>query len=221
MIQAATSARRDAVLANAIRITDFFDCASRAWATLGQVTQPAEDAVVRAEELIEAATGAEEADKPDGSDDEFGESHTQKLARYLRQTADLAESKATDVVAQLRVAQENVRSSRTAAQQDAWARAAAENNAAASVDVILRLSARAPELHRAEAAAVKGAEEVSRLSAQALSAARGGEMARARHIAAQSKTAADGIETSLKSVRELKDGALGDLLRWLQSSRKG
>lgn len=220
MIQAATTARRDAVLAKAVRFTDFFDCATRAWAALGQVTQPAETAVARAGELIAAAADVQEVDKPD-EDDEGGESLTERLAQYLQETAEQARGKANEVVSQLKVAQAAVTRSEAAAAQDQRARAAADTNAAAALSVAQQLTRRSAALLASEAQTARLAHEVSTLAGQALSAAQGGEMARARHIASEAKTVADAADVELSNVRAARAAALSDLMQWLQSSRSG
>lgn len=83
------------------------------------------------------------------------------------------------------------------------------------------ISNKAAGLLVAKTAAESHADEVSVLAGQALSAAQGGEMARARQIANKAKTVADAADAALVVVRAARAGALEDLLQWLESSRSG
>ncbi|KAF5717829.1 hypothetical protein FGLOB1_1937 [Fusarium globosum] len=220
VMQAAGSARRDAVLSNAVRVTDFFDCTARAWSALGQVRQPAQTAAEKADFLVGAAADVLDTDMPDG-DEETGESRLDPQAQELQENADEALRRAKDVVTQLEVAQEAIDRSNAANAQDRKARASAETNAMAAIQVARNISSKAAGLLVAKTAAERYADEVSVLAGQALSAAQGGEMARARQIADKAKTSADAAEAELVIVRAARAEALEDLLQWLESSRSG
>ncbi|KAF4458486.1 hypothetical protein FALBO_14779 [Fusarium albosuccineum] len=219
MLTAAAAARRDAVLANTVRITDYFDCAARAWSALGEVTAPAEDVIVKARRVVDAAIACEEAEKPD--DKKKGDNQTERLARYLRQSAETAHDRAREALALLRAAQSTVRGSENATRQDAVARRNAEYSAEHAAGIAKALSEKITGLPDAELAAAKGAEEVARLAEQATAAAVSGEMKSAKELTEAAKTAADGVETSAQSVREGQDAAQKCLQQWLQSGRKG
>ncbi|KAK7432306.1 hypothetical protein QQZ08_001253 [Neonectria magnoliae] len=218
MLSAAAAARRDAVLINTVRITDFFDCAARAWSSLGEVTGPAEDVIINTRRLVDAAIACEEAEKPD---DKKGDNQTERLARHLRQSAESAHDRAREAVALLRAAQANVRGSENATRQDAVARHNAEYSAEHAASVTKGLSEKLSGLPDAELAAAQGAEEVTRLAEQARATAVNGEMESARELVEAAKSAADGVETSTQTVREGLDAVQKELQEWLQSSRKG
>ncbi|RMJ02374.1 hypothetical protein CDV36_015358 [Fusarium kuroshium] len=219
MLTAAASARRDAVLANTVRLSDFFDVASRAWSALGETTAPAEDAIIKAHRLVDAASACEEAEKPDGQNK--GDVQTERLARYLRQTAESAQERAREAVALLRAAQSAVRSSENATRQDAVARRNAEYSAEHAAGTAKTISEKISGLPDAELAAAKGAEDVTRLGEQANAAALNGELKTARELIESAKTAADGVETSTQTVRDGLESVQKSLQQWLQSSRKG
>ncbi|RSL85213.1 hypothetical protein CEP52_016219 [Fusarium oligoseptatum] len=219
MLTAAAAARRDAVLANTVRLSDFFDVASRAWSALGETTAPAEDAIIKAHRLVDAASACEEAEKPDGQNK--GDVQTERLARYLRQTAESAQERAREAVALLRAAQSAVRSSENATRQDAVARRNAEYSAEHAAGTAKTISEKISGLPDAELAAAKSAEDVTRLGEQANAAALNGELKTARELVESAKTAADGVETSTQTVRDGLESVQKSLQQWLQSSRKG
>ncbi|KAI8649363.1 hypothetical protein NCS56_01484400 [Fusarium sp. Ph1] len=219
MLTAAASARRDAVLANTVRLSDFFDVASRAWSALGETTAPAEDAIIKAHRLVDAASACEEAEKPDGQ--KKGDAQTERLARYLRQTAESAQERAREAVALLRAAQSAVRASENATRQDAVARRNAEYSAEHAAGTAKTISEKIAGLPDPELAAAKGAEDVTRLGEQANAAALNGELKTARELVESAKTAADGVETSTQTVRDGLESVQKSLQQWLQSSRKG
>lgn len=107
VMQAAASARRDAVLSNAPIVTDFFDCTTRAWSALGKVRQPAQKAADNADFLMGAAADVLDTDMPD-EDAETGESKLEPQAQELQENAEEALKMAKDVVSQLEVAQEAI-----------------------------------------------------------------------------------------------------------------
>ncbi|EEU41758.1 uncharacterized protein NECHADRAFT_87802 [Fusarium vanettenii 77-13-4] len=219
MLTAAAAARRDAVLANTVRLSDFFDVASRAWSALGETTAPAEDAIIKAHRLVDAASACEEAEKPDSQ--KKGDAQTERLARYLRQTAESAQERAREAVALLRAAQSAVRASENATRQDAVARRNAEYSAEHAAGTAKTISEKIAGIPDAELAAAKGAEDVARLGEQANAAALNGELKTARELIESAKTAADGVETSTQTVRDGLESVQKSLQQWLQSSRKG
>ncbi|KAF7558117.1 hypothetical protein G7Z17_g198 [Cylindrodendrum hubeiense] len=215
--QAAASARRDALLANTIRVSDFFDRAATAWVALNKVTQPVQIADQKAQDLIAAAMDVEDADKPDG--DEDGE--MQQLAKYLRETAEETKEKAAEVVAQLEAAQQAVQASKNAATYDSQARSDANSNASIATAAAKKLGARVSDLLTKEFEVLKGADEISRLAEQAVAAATDGKMAEGRKLR-------DSVKAKIKEIESLREAALtalnksqADLLKWLQGGVGG
>ncbi|KAF5022166.1 hypothetical protein F66182_5753 [Fusarium sp. NRRL 66182] len=217
MINAAAEARRDAVLSNTVRITDFFDCAAHAWSALGEATAPAEDAVVKARRVMDAALACEEAEKPDDKK----KAENERLARYLRQSAESAHDRAREAVVLLRAAQASVRGSEYATKQDAVARRNAEYTAENAASTAKALSDTVAGLPDAERAAVEGCDTASRRAEEATVLASNGEMGEAKKAVEAARAAADAVEGSMQAVREGLDTAQRGLQQWLQSSRKG
>ncbi|KAJ4264265.1 hypothetical protein NW762_005460 [Fusarium torreyae] len=217
MANSAAAARRDAVLSNTVRITDFFDCAARAWSALGEATAPAEDAIIKARRVIDAATACEEAEKPDDKK----KAENERLARYLRQSAESAHDRARETVALLRAAQASVRTSENATRQDAVARRNAEYTAENASNAAKAVSETVAGLQDPEREAAWASGAASRRAEEAIAMATNGEMAEAQKCAEAARTASLAAEESAKTVREGMDAAQRGLQGWLQSSRKG
>ncbi|KAF4956137.1 hypothetical protein FSARC_11667 [Fusarium sarcochroum] len=217
MVNAAAAARRDAVLANTVRITDFFDCAARAWSALGEATAPAEDAIIKARRVIDAAIACEEAEKPDDKK----KAENERLARYLRQSAESAHDRARETIALLRAAQASVRASENATRQDAVARRNAEYTAENASNAAKAVSETVAGLQEPEREAAWASGAASRRAEEAIAMATNGEMAEAQKSVEAAQAASMAAEESAKTVREGMDTAQRGLQGWLQSSRKG
>ncbi|OBS24475.1 hypothetical protein FPOA_05017 [Fusarium poae] len=217
MINAAAEARRDAVHANSVKISDFYDCAARAWAALGEATAPAEDAIIKARRVIDAAVACEDAEKPDDKK----KAENERLATYLRQSAENAHDRAREMVGFLRAAQASVRGSENAARQEAAARHSAEYIAEMASNTSKSLSDTVAGIRDAERRASWAGGAASRRAEEAVSMATNGEIEEAKKAVAASEAAYQVAEESAKVVREGLDAAQRVLQEWLQSSRKG
>ncbi|WXC46107.1 hypothetical protein QX201_005798 [Fusarium graminearum] len=217
MINAAGEARRDAVQANTVKISDFYDCAARAWAALGEATAPAEDAIIKARRVIDSAVACEVAEKPDDKK----KAENERLSTYLRQSAENAHDRAREMVGFLRAAQASVRGSENAARQDAAARHAAEYTAEMASNTAKSLSDTVAGVQDAERRASWAGGAASRRAEEAVSMATNGEIEEAKKAVAASEAAYQVAEESAKVVREGMDVAQRVMQEWLQSSRKG
>jgi hypothetical protein len=211
LISAAAGTRRDALLANSVRATDFFHTATSAWAALGTVTQPAGDARRGAAELVAKASDVDETDKPDEED-----GRTAVLAQYLLEKSSEALKWAEDVEAKLHIAQEAVRQSNVALEQDRKAREKANTNATAASTAARCLAEGIKGIPEAKYAAEEGAENARRFGAQAVVAATEGEMAMARTAADAAKREAGSAVKSMETLRKSMRAAHKVLLEWLE-----
>lgn len=230
ILRGAASMRKIAMQANAIRVSDFFDVAAKAWASLDQVTQPVETANEKALALISAADDVEDADKPgeggygygdgdeDGDGDEGGD--LQMMAKYLSSSAREAKDRAKEMLESLKAAQNAIRASKNAIGYDERARADAESNAAAAAASALSLGTRVASLLTREFEMTEGGDEVSSLADQAVAAATDGRMTKARELRDAVAAKADQVDALRIEARNTLDLVQGDLLSWLQSSLK-
>ncbi|KAL2678981.1 hypothetical protein Neosp_009735 [[Neocosmospora] mangrovei] len=223
MLRGAGSMREIAVKANAVRVSDFFDVAAEAWASLEQVTQPVRAAEESAQKLVSAAENVEAADKPgEDEDDEEGDGgELQDLAKYVAEQAEDAREKAGQVIARLEIAQQAIRASENAVKYDSQARTDAESNASRAAAAARSLGTKVANLLTKEFEAAKGSDEVSSLAEQAVAAATDGMMAKARELCSSAGAEADKVDALRTESRQLIDLAQGDLLTWLESSRRG
>ncbi|EFX01349.1 hypothetical protein CMQ_6291 [Grosmannia clavigera kw1407] len=222
MLDVAATTKRDAVMVKAVRITDFFDCAANAWAAMGNVTQLTQDTIKKADELVEAARVASDADKPDanpdGSDD-GQDSYQEELAERLKEFADRTMREACAVQEQLHVAQGAVHISKKAIEQDTAAREAVESNAKTAMEATKLLSERIKTVLRgAELEVANGVARVTLFSEQAVTAAIKGETTRAKDLVESSKTEATSIESQLDRVIATRDLGLDGILAFLGGS---
>lgn len=217
MISAAAEARRDAVQANSLRLSDFYDCAARAWSVLGEATAPAEDAIIKARRVIDAAVACEDAEKPDDKK----KAENERLTTYLRQSAENAHDRAREMVALLRDAQASVRGSENASRQDAAARHSAEYTAEIACNTSKSLSDTVAGVQDAERRASWAGGAAARRAEEAVAMATNGEIEEAKKAVAASEAAFQVAEESAKVVREGMETAQRLLQEWLQSSRKG
>ncbi|KAM0187741.1 hypothetical protein ACHAPA_012040 [Fusarium lateritium] len=211
MINSAAEARRDVVLSNTVRMSDFYDCAARAWAALGEATAPAEDAIIKARRVIDAAIACEEAETSD----------KKKPDTYLRQSAETAHDRARETVALLRAAQASVRGSENATRQDAVARRNAEYTAENASNTAKSVSETVASIQDAERRASWAGGAAARRADEAISMATNGEIEEAKKAVAASEAAFQVAEESAKAVREGMETTQRVLQEWLQSSWKG
>ncbi|KAF5620229.1 hypothetical protein F52700_11549 [Fusarium sp. NRRL 52700] len=217
MVNAAAEARRDAVIANSVRLTDFFDCASRAWSALAEATAPAEDAVTQAQRVIASAIICEETEKVDDKQ----KAENERLATYFRQSAETAHERARETVALLRAAQASVRGSENAARQDEVSRRHAEHTAENASNVAKSVSDTVASIQDAERRAAWAGGAAARRAEEAVTMATNGEIEEAKKAVAASESAFQAAEESAKIVREGMEAAQRGLQEWLQSSRHG
>ncbi|KAF2733413.1 hypothetical protein EJ04DRAFT_495200 [Polyplosphaeria fusca] len=213
VLQAAATARQDAIHANAVKISDFFDCAAKAWAALDEVTQPANDTVNAAGRMIVEAQELEDIPDEDQED-------VQARATYLRETAEKVKVEAEHALYKLKVAQQGVRASENAVKVDRQARAEAESNAAAAVKSAKEISTKVMDLLTTELQLAKKAAKVSRLTGQAVATATDGKMAKARELNASAKELAKTMETEESPAWVVVSAANKALHGWLGSNRK-
>ncbi|KAJ4005496.1 hypothetical protein NW752_002328 [Fusarium irregulare] len=211
MIHIAAEARRDAIKANSIRISDFYDCAARVWAAVGQATAPAEDAIIKARRVIDAAVACEDATKPDDKKKEENE----RLATFLRQSAENAHDRAREMVALIRAAQASVRDSESASKQDAAARASAEITAETASSTSKSLSDTVAGVQDAERRAAWAGGAAARRAEEAVLMATNGEIEEAQKAVTASETAYQVAEESAKVVREGMEVAQRVVQEWL------
>lgn len=211
MINSAAEARRDVVLSNTVRMSDFYDCAARAWAALGEATAPAEDAIIKARRVIDAAIACEEAETSD----------KKKPDTYLRESAETAHDRARETVALLRAAQASVRGSENATRQDAIARRNAEYTAENASNTAKSVSETVASIQDAERRASWAGGAAARRADEAIAMATNGEIEEAKKAVAASEAAFQVAEESAKAVREGMETTQRVLQEWLQSSWKG
>jgi hypothetical protein len=208
---AATAARHDALQVQLIRSTDFFDSAAEAWAAMGTVTQPAEDAAEKAQNLMDAADQAAGTEKPD---EEVG--HTEMLGRYLSEAAQATLDEAREVVTKLHSAQEAVQRSRDAAAENQKARTAAEKNSEAANRAVKALSEVARNWPDMAFSAASAAAKTRAFADPALAAATEGEMENARKLAASVKTSAKDAKKWMEDLRSEVGNGQQALVSWLE-----
>ncbi|KAF2741171.1 hypothetical protein EJ04DRAFT_571877 [Polyplosphaeria fusca] len=239
LFDAATTARRDALLASKVRMTDFFICATKAWAALGEITIASKIVTKKADAVITAAAEVEERPKPDEKDDEdeeieegdenteaeepvddsaggYQESWTQQLSRQLREEAERAKTKVDEVVSGVEAAQASIRRCETAKGQDKEARLAAESNKSVSIDAVVKVKELTANSTDDALAAGTQAEAVRRLAKMAIAAATEGEMATAQKLAADAEKDTKKAEEAMEKLRESRDAVRGALTDWLQ-----
>ena len=203
--------RRDALLAKSVKITDFFDCAARAWASLGRVTAPVEDVVRKANDVAQAAESVDDAEKPDGE-----EGRTQEITEYLLEQVNAVIAEAGEVVKQLRVAQEVVESSETARRQNAEVREQALTNVKQSLSAAKKFAERTGGSTKSLYSAAEGMENAKILAEKAKATAVEGETDSAQDLIAQANAVADGVVAAKDALYDTMNDAhtiLFELLR--------
>jgi hypothetical protein len=187
--------RRDGMLAETVRITDFFDRAAGAWAALGRITAAANDATNAARQA-EVYAG----DVPDsGRAGTYANASLQK-AKLAVASAQGAENKAEN-------AQTTVSESRAAQQQAATARQQALDNAEEAAEAADSLKDRMAKSSATLFTAVDGAEDVRRLADQAMATAVEGDKKTASSLVADARRAAEVVVKAMEELFSAKEGA--------------
>ncbi|KAN0102504.1 hypothetical protein V8E52_011876 [Russula decolorans] len=185
--------RRDARLAESVKVTDFFDRAAVSWAALGSITAAVSD-VANAARLAE-----EDAGEVQGSDRAGTHAYESlQKARSAVANAEDAESKA-------KYAQTTVRESYDAQQQDAAARQQALANADKAVEAAKDIKDRMAKSPEILSTAVDGAENVRRLADQAMAAAVEGDKKTASSLAADAGRAAEEVVKAKEELFSAKE----------------
>ncbi|KAI9768167.1 MAG: hypothetical protein M1840_004997 [Geoglossum simile] len=210
MLDTLAVARRDALRAQSTEVTDFFDCAARSWAALGQVAAPAAEVTRRAREVVDAAMDVDDTEKPD--------KQTGELAKFLVARAKDAIAAAEGVESQLRVAQEAVRQSEEAKMQRDRVREAAAANAREAAVVAARLASGIAGSSKALLSAANSLEKAKRFAEKATGAAAEGEMESAQGFADNAKEAASEVVNAMNTLSSVNDSVHRELLGFLQKA---
>lgn len=208
---AAVAARRDALRALTVRSTDFFDAANLAWTAMATVTQPAEHAAERAQELIDAANEVAGSEKPD---EEQG--HTELLGQYLAESAQLTLKEANGVVDKLRTAQDAVSRSQNAAQQHEKARLAAEKTVDLSNKAVRKLADTVKKWPEMAYSVANHAAKAQAFADRALTAATEGEMEKAWELATTADNSAKDAKKRMERLRTEVSNGQQALVSWLE-----
>ncbi|KAL7623147.1 hypothetical protein AAE478_006828 [Parahypoxylon ruwenzoriense] len=213
LLEVVAVTRRDAALAQSIRMTDFFDCTANAWASLGRVTASAKGAANRVDNLTEQVITLEDAEKPD--EEEGG--RTEELVTYLKEETERAAEEAKALVAQLKAAQEIVESSQRAREQDVQGREKVLANAREAAREARVMREALIGLEEGLYTATEGAEKVKGITEKAKVAAVDGEMKKARELVAEAKKAVEGVIEEKKKLGDAVENARKILFELLQS----
>ncbi|KAF2966730.1 hypothetical protein GQX73_g6841 [Xylaria multiplex] len=201
--QILATARRDAAQVQSVRMTDFFDTAATAWASMQRVVEGVRRAKDRADEVLDRAVELEDLEPPD-EDDGGRRTQTEERVRLLKEEAESAVKETSDLVARLEAAQAVVESSKRAGDQDKSGRQkvlAHARDAATEAKTAREVLAGLDEgLYKVDeiTAAVKGQAE------KAQSLAIEGEMALAR---SELDEAITGVELAKGEQRKIADMA--------------
>lgn len=246
MLEVLAATRRDVLLANSVKLTDFFDVAVESWAALERVTNPFSEVTKKVEEIIDAAYEVEDLEKPtrggnkeedyddegdddtekpsdddDDDDDEEGDDNgLSELAEELVDTAKGAIKAVKQVDSKLRIARRAVLTSREAKNQTTKARNQAVTNAKGATSTTDNLLREVAGILENCFNASQGAENARGYAEKAVAAATLGEMQDAANLAASAKSAADNvvkIKDALKTTRDKARECLVGALRTLSA----
>jgi hypothetical protein len=201
--------RRDAMLAQSVKITDFFDRAVESWAALGRITAPAKDATNAARAVEDDARTVTECEPPDD------QGRAGDLANILLEKAEIAVASAQDAENKAKFAQATIAESQNAQRQVADARRQALANAENAAKAAKSLKDRIAETSGTLFMASEGAEKVRRLADQATAAAVEGNKKTALSLAAAAGSAADEVVKAKEKLSSAKEGAHNILLELL------
>ena len=191
-MEVAAVRRRDAILAESVKITDFFDRAAESWAALGRVTAAASD-VANAARLAE-----EDAGDVQGSD------RAGTRAYESLQKAKSAVANAEDAESKARYAQTTISESYEAQRQDAATRRQVLENADKAAEAANALKDRMENSSETLFTAVDGVEKVRRLADQAMAAAVEGDKMTASSLAADAGRAAEVVKEAKEKLFSVK-----------------
>jgi len=179
MLSVLAVARRDALHAAKVRVTDFFDTRARAWAAVDAIKKPIENVIDAASNVLDAAMAVDETDKPDDA-----------IGKYLVDQANVALKAAKNADSELADAQKAVSLSKYAIGDDEKARTAAGDDFRSAAAVVTALK---PKLADVEKVLFKISEHVEKtkwLADKAVVTATEGEMNMAEAAARSAKEAA-------------------------------
>jgi hypothetical protein len=187
--------RRDAMLAESVKITDFFDGAAESWAALGRITAAASVATDAAREAEEDARALQDS----------GRAGT-RAHESLRKAVAVVTA-AQDAESKAEFAQARVSESQTAQQQVAAARQKALANANKAVSAAKFLKERMARSSATLYKAVDGAENVRRLADQAMAVAVDGDRKTASSLAEDAGRVAEVVVKAMEELFSAKEGA--------------
>jgi len=171
-LEVAVAARRDARLAQVLRITDYFDVATDSWSALGQITAPVESTARCARKVLEEAEACRDVELDDNDDEEGGaEGKDDSLAAMFLESAKAAVDTVEKMEAHAREAQAKVTESRNAQQRDTTSRRTEIENSRAVVVTAKNLMNLVANLSATLSEAEKGYKKTKWFSAQARTAA--------------------------------------------------
>jgi hypothetical protein len=183
--------RRDAMLAESIKVTDFFDRAAVSWAALGKTTAAAID-TTKAARQVEAHARAVESGRG---------------GREFLQEATNAVKVAEDAEIEAKFAQKMASESEAAKRQVAAARRQASDNAKKAAEAADSLKDRMAKSSDTLFKAVDEAENVRRLADQAIAAAVEGDKKTALSLTADTGRAADEVVEAMQELLSAKKDA--------------
>jgi hypothetical protein len=201
--------RRDAMLAQSVKITDFFDRAVDSWAALGRITAPAQDATKAAQKVESDARTVSESEPPDDR------GRAGYLAEILLEKAVIAVASAENAENKARFAQATITESQDAQRQVANARTQALANAENAVNLARTLKDRIAGTPAMLFTASEGAEKVKILADQAMVAVVEGDKKAALSLAVAAGTAADEVVKEKEKISLAKADAHNILLKLL------
>jgi hypothetical protein len=161
----AAVALRDERLAQYIKVTDFFDRSTQAWAELGSITDAAEAASAAAKTALGDARRVRDSEPPGG------DRRAAALAVALFEKAKIAQGSAEKAEETARYTQAKVTESQTARNQDGASRRKESENARLAVSAAENLTARIANTSAVAFGAAAGAEKVRWFAGQAKAAA--------------------------------------------------
>lgn len=205
MLTVLATARRDALRAKKVRVTDFFDTRARAWSAVDTVKNPIEKIIERTNNLVDATMAYDETEKPDDN-----------VSKYLVDQANIALREAKAVDSKVDDARTAISLGRDAIEKDGIARTEANAEFVKSSTALTTLNAALAKVETGLLNISGHLEEAKRQAEKAVVTATEGEMDTADKAAEDAKKAAESAtveKTSLSSRMKEVRSALSDLLR--------
>ena len=184
--------RRDAILAESVKVTDFFDRAAVSWASLRRIT-------VALSDVVDAARLAEEDAGEVTESDRAGTRAYESLQR-----ARSAVANAEDAKSKAKYAQTTILESYEAQQQYAATQQQVLDNAKKAAEAAKALKDRMANSSETLFKAVDGVEKVRRLADQAMVAAVEGDKKTASSLAADAGRAAEVVKGAKEKLFSVK-----------------